>query len=147
VITGSSGPLARCDERQGRVDEDLPPSVNSIRPRRNEEAAFAFENSQVRRTTGATFATSETPKVQDFTGPDDLRRRMLRPVVEEAGARGVAAFPTFRHTFASIHISGRTDIVALSRALGHHSPAFTFSRYAHLLPGELAQPLDLAARS
>lgn len=75
---------------------------------------------------------------------DTLRRRMLKPLVEEAGA-GWAAFHAFRHTFASIHLSEGTDLVAVSRALGHHSVAFTLSRYAHLLPGELAPPLDLAA--
>jgi integrase len=79
-----------------------------------------------------------------FLDADGLRRRTLKPLVEKAGA-GWAAFHTFRHTFASIHIGQGTDIVALSRALGHHSPAFTLSRYAHLLPGELAPPLDLAA--
>jgi integrase len=77
-----------------------------------------------------------------FLDADGLRRRMLKPLVEEAGA-GWAAFHAFRHTFASIHIREGTDIVALSRALGHHSPAFTLSRYAHLLPGEVAPPLDL----
>ncbi len=46
-------------------------------------------------------------------------------------------------TFASIHMSEGTDVVALSRALGHHSQALTLSRYAHLLPGELALPLDI----
>jgi integrase len=69
---------------------------------------------------------------------------MLKPLVEEAGA-GWAAFHAFRHTFASIHLREGTDIVAVSRALGHHSPAFTLSRYAHILPGELAPPLDLGA--
>ena len=59
--------------------------------------------------------------------------------------RGGPLSHTFRHTFASIHLSEGTDVVALSRALGHHSPAFTMSRYAHLLPGELAAPLDLEA--
>ncbi len=78
----------------------------------------------------------------DFLDADALRRRMLKPLVEEAGA-GWAAFHTFRHTFASIHLSEGTDLVAVSRALGHHSAAFTLSRYAHLLPGELAPPLDL----
>jgi site-specific recombinase XerD len=52
-----------------------------------------------------------------FLDADALRRRMLKPLVEEAGA-GWAAFHTFRHTFASIHISEGTDIVTLSRALG-----------------------------
>jgi hypothetical protein len=44
-------------------------------------------------------------------------------------------------------LSEGTDLVAVSRALGHHSAAFTLSRYAHLLPGELAPPLDLAGVS
>jgi transcriptional regulator with XRE-family HTH domain len=37
------------------------------------------------------------------------------------------------------------DLLAgqLSRALGHHSAAFTLSRYTHLLPGDEAPPLDL----
>jgi integrase len=74
--------------------------------------------------------------------PDNLRRRMLKPLVEEAGAPW-AGFHTFRHTFASLHLSEGTNLVALSRALGHHSPAFTLSRYTHLLPGETAPPLDI----
>jgi integrase len=78
-----------------------------------------------------------------FVDADTLRRRMLKPLVAEAGAEW-AAFHAFRHTFASIHLSEGTDIVALSRALGHHSAAFTLGRYAHLLPGELAPALDLA---
>jgi integrase len=83
--------------------------------------------------------------VNDAGGPvcaDDLRKRMLKPLVEEVGAPW-AAFHTFRHTFASIHLSEGTNLVALSRALGHHSPAFTLSRYTHLLPGEVAPPIDL----
>jgi integrase len=79
-----------------------------------------------------------------FLDADALRRRMLKPLVDEAGA-GWAAFHAFRHTFASIHLSEGTHVVAVSRALGHHSAAFTLSRYAHLLPGELAPPLDLDA--
>ncbi len=74
--------------------------------------------------------------------PNNLRRRMLKPLVEEVGAPW-AGFHTFRHTFASLHLSEGTNLVALSRALGHHSPAFTLSRYTHLLPGEVAAPLDV----
>jgi integrase len=76
--------------------------------------------------------------------PDNLRRRVLKPLVEEAGAPW-AAFHTFRHTFASLHLSEGTNLLQLSRALGHHSAAFTLSRYTHLLPGDEAPPLDLAA--
>lgn len=76
--------------------------------------------------------------------PDNLRRRMLKPLVEEVGAPW-AGFHTFRHTFASIHLSEGTNLVALSRALGHHSPSFTLRRYTHLLPGEAAAPLEIDA--
>ena len=74
--------------------------------------------------------------------PGNLRRRHLKPIVEEAGAPW-AGFHTFRHTFASLHLSRGTNLLQLSRALGHHSPAFTLTRYTHLLPGEEAPALDL----
>ena len=68
--------------------------------------------------------------------------RVLKPLVEEVDAPW-AAFHTFRHTFASIHLSEGTNLLQLSRALGHHSAAFTLSRYTHLLPGDEAPALDL----
>lgn len=74
--------------------------------------------------------------------PDNLRSRVVKPLVAEAGAPW-AAFHTFRHTFASMHLAGGTNLLQLSRALGHHSPAFTLSRYTHLLPGDEAPPLQL----
>ncbi len=92
-------------------------------------------------------------------GPDDLAfpssrgtplryenalRRGLRPAVEEAGA-GWAAFHTFRHTFASMHIAAGTNVVELSRLLGHHSPEFTLKVYTHLIPGDEGAALDLDA--
>lgn len=75
--------------------------------------------------------------------PNNLRRRVLKPLVEEVNAAW-AGFHTFRHTFASIHLSQGTNLLQLSRALGHHSPAFTLSRYTHLLPGDEAPALDIA---
>jgi integrase len=74
--------------------------------------------------------------------PDNLRHRVLKPLVEEAGAPW-AGFHTFRHTFASLHLSRGTNLLQLSRALGHHSAAFTLSRYTHLLPGDDAPALEL----
>jgi len=64
--------------------------------------------------------------------------------VEEVAAPW-AGFHTFRHTFASLHLSQDTNLLQLSRALGHHSPAFTLTRYTHLLPGDEAPALDLAS--
>jgi integrase len=74
--------------------------------------------------------------------PDNLRRRVLKPLVEEVDAPW-AGFHTFRHTFASVHLSQGTNLLQLSRALGHHSPAFTLTRYTHLLPGDEAPALEL----
>jgi integrase len=74
--------------------------------------------------------------------PNNLRRRALKPLAEEVGAPW-AGFHTFRHTFASLHLSQGTNLLQLSRALGHHSAAFTLSRYTHLLPGDEAPSLDL----
>ena len=78
--------------------------------------------------------------------PGNLRRRVLKPLAEEVGAPW-AGFHTFRHTFASLHLSQGTNLLQLSRALGHHSPAFTLTRYTHLLPGDEAPALDLRLRS
>jgi integrase len=75
--------------------------------------------------------------------PGNLRRRALKPLAEEVDAPW-AGFHTFRHTFASLHLSRGTNLLQLSRALGHHSAAFTLSRYTHLLPGEEAPALDLS---
>jgi integrase len=74
----------------------------------------------------------------------NLRRRYLKPIVEEVDAPW-AGFHAFRHTFASLHLSRGTNLLQLSRALGHHSAAFTLSRYTHLLPGDEAPALDLGA--
>lgn len=76
--------------------------------------------------------------------PNNLRRRVLKPLVEEVNAPW-AGFHTFRHTFASIHLSQGTNLLQLSRALGHHSPAFTLTRYTHLLPGDEAPAVDLTS--
>jgi integrase len=75
--------------------------------------------------------------------PSNLRPRVLKPLLRQAGAPQ-AGFHTFRHTFASMHLKRGTNLLQLSRALGHHSPAFTLSRYTHLLPGDEAPALDLS---
>jgi integrase len=78
--------------------------------------------------------------------PSNLRPRVLKPLVKQVGAPW-AGFHAFRHTFASLHLSRGTNLLQLSRALGHHSPAFTLTRYTHLLPGDEAPALDLSAKS
>jgi integrase len=78
--------------------------------------------------------------------PNNLRRRVLKPLMDEVNAPW-AGFHTFRHTFASLHLSQGTNLLQLSRALGHHSPAFTLTRYTHLLPGDEAPAVDLPPAS
>lgn len=77
-----------------------------------------------------------------FLDADNLRSRMLKPLFEEIGA-GWAGWHSLRHTFASLQLADGCNIVQLSRALGHHSPAFTLNVYVHLLEGEEAPALDL----
>jgi integrase len=77
--------------------------------------------------------------------PNNVRRRMLKPLAEEAGASW-AGFHTLRHTFASLQLAAGVNVVQLSRALGHHSASFTLDTYVHLLEGESAPALDLAAQ-
>jgi integrase len=74
---------------------------------------------------------------------DNLRRRVVKPFMEEAGAPW-AAFHTLRHTYASLQLAAGVNVVQVSRALGHHSAAFTLDTYVHLLEGEEAPALDLS---
>jgi integrase len=73
---------------------------------------------------------------------NNLRREVLKPAAEEADV-GWAGFHAFRHTFASMHIERGTNIVRLSRLLGHHKPSFTLDVYGHMLDGGMGEPLDL----
>ena len=73
---------------------------------------------------------------------DNMRARILKPLMEEVGA-GWGAFHTLRHTYASLQLASGANVVQLSRALGHHSASFTLDVYVHLLEGEEAAALDL----
>lgn len=74
--------------------------------------------------------------------PDNLRARTFKPLAQEIGAPW-AGFHTLRHTYASIQLANGVNLIQLSRALGHHSAAFTLTRYVHLLDDEGVPPLDL----
>jgi integrase len=71
-------------------------------------------------------------------------RRSLRPLAEEAGVPWLG-FHSLRHFFASALIADGRNIVQVSRLLGHHSPAFTLSVYAHLMDESTGGALDLTA--
>ncbi len=75
--------------------------------------------------------------------PENVRHRVLKPAAEEAGC-GWAGFHAFRHTCASLLIDEGRSIVQVSRWLGHATPVFTLSTYAHWLDGDdLGEPLEL----
>jgi integrase len=73
--------------------------------------------------------------------PENLRRALL-PAAEEAGVPWLG-FHAFRHFFASALIADGRNVVQVSRLLGHHSPAFTLTVYAHLMDESTGGPLDL----
>jgi integrase len=122
-------PKTKCGRREVRLPDSL---VYRLR------ANFAEQPDQ--DSTALVF-TNRDGNVLEY---GNLLRRHLKPIVEEVNAPW-AGFHTFRHTFASLHLSRGTNLLQLSRALGHHSAAFTLSRYTHLLPGDEAPPLDIAA--
>ena len=74
--------------------------------------------------------------------PNNLSRRTLKPAAEEVGAPW-AGFHTFRHTCASMLIADGRNVVQVQRWLGHHSPAFTLSTYAHLMDDGVGEALAL----
>lgn len=75
--------------------------------------------------------------------PNNIRRRVLKPAVEEAKLPWVG-FHAFRHTCASLLFAEGRNAVQVQRWLGHHSPAFTLSTYVHLLDGDLGEPLTIS---
>jgi integrase len=76
--------------------------------------------------------------------PSNVFSRSLKPAAGEAGVPWIG-FHTFRHTCASMLIAEGRNIVQVSRWLGHDSPAFTLTRYAHLMDGDIGEPLDVGA--
>ena len=119
--------------KYGRRDIPLDPAlVRELRARRK-SARFAADDDLVFP------ARNGSPLRQE-----NVRRRALKPAVEEAGA-GWAAFHTFRHTCASMLFERGANAVQVQRWLGHHSPAFTLSAYVHLLDSGVGEALALDA--
>ncbi|UTI62250.1 site-specific integrase [Paraconexibacter antarcticus] len=99
----------------------------------------------------ARHAQTEWPHPDDLAFPsttgtpiadENLRKRTLMPAAQEAGVPW-AGFHAFRHFCASTLIDQGRNIVQVSKWLGHHSPAFTLTVYAHLLDDGVGAPLDL----
>ena len=72
----------------------------------------------------------------------NLHKRVLMPAREEADLWWVG-FHVFRHTCASMLFAQGRNGVQVQRWLGHHSAAFTLSRYVHLLEDDIGEALPL----
>jgi hypothetical protein len=126
MVGSRSAPSSRC----GRNDhcEPGPPWLLGCVGSSMNWSAGSLSATTVASTAGSASSSSATSARTSPVSASRLPQEQTRS----------GPFHTFRHTFASLHLSEGTNLVALSRALGHHSPAFTLSRYTHLLPGEVA---------
>lgn len=118
---------------------DLPIPAALVHELREHLAALPEPPAEVVREWGRLVFPSLTGGPMD---PDNLRRRVLKLAAEEADVAW-AGFHAFRHTFASLHIERGTNIVRLSRLLGHHKPSFTLDVYSHMLDDGYGEALDL----
>lgn len=73
--------------------------------------------------------------------PENLRKPLVT-VAQEADVSWTG-FHGFRHAFASALIEDGRNIAQISRLLGHHSPAFTLTVYAHLMDDGVGGRLEL----
>lgn len=120
------GRLKPPKSRHARRDVPLSPAlVSKLRERRGDRDALVFAT---RKGTPLHYS--------------NVRRRVLRPAIEEAGASW-AGFHKFRHWCASALLERGANAVQVQRWLGHHSPAFTMSRYVHLLDSGVGEALEL----
>lgn len=92
----------------------------------------------------------DAPLFQTATGSrvdkDNFRERVFRPAVERAQELWSQTHPTefpavtpgeLRHTCASLAISVGSNVLAVSRLLGHENPQVTLRTYAGLFPDDL----------
>lgn len=66
----------------------------------------------------------------------NLIRRDYRPVVKKAGLPPTLRLQDLRHFFASYNLSRGVPVTAVSKVMGHSSPAVTHAVYAHCIPGD-----------
>jgi integrase len=75
--------------------------------------------------------------------PGNIRRRVLQPACVRAGLPKLGMHD-LRHTCASLLLHEGRSVVQVQKILGHHSPAFTLSRYVHLLDNDVGAALDVS---
>ena len=100
---------------------------------------------------------SKTPGALLYPGPGGAIRREVPRTVKEAidtlgfntglaDRRDRAVFHTLRHSFASWHVQGGTDLYTLRELLGHSTLTMT-ARYSHLAPENSRRALEVMEAS
>jgi integrase len=135
IVRGKVGPVKSAGSRSNRSRRDVPIPASLV----SELRAWRRETE---------WPDPDDPLFPTLKGTplssDNVRKRYLAPAAEEADVAW-CGFHTLRHTFASLHIARGTNVVQLSRLLGHHAPSFTLDVYSHLLEDGVGAPLDLEA--
>ena len=132
IVRGSVGPPK---SKRSRRNVPLPHSLVLELSELRDSTAYPRDEDPV-------FASREgTPLV-----PGNIWRRVLKPAATKAGVPDIG-FHAFRHTCASMLIADGRTIVQVSRFLGHASPSFTLTVYAHLMDDGVGSPLDLSEAS
>ena len=80
-------------------------------------------------------ATGSAPVRRTRAASVACLRRSMRST---AGVRRVR-FHDLRHTHATLLLKAGTPVKVVSERLGHASPAFTLTVYAHVLPGQQSE--------
>ena len=73
--------------------------------------------------------------------PDHLSKLFQQAVKESGGPR--IRLHDLRHTHATIALRAAVPVKVVSERLGHESPGFTLSQYAHVMPGMQAEAAEL----
>jgi integrase len=100
---------------------------------------------------------SKTPGALLYPGPGGALRREVPRTIKEAidtlgfnegltDRRDRAVFHSLRHSFASWHVQGGTDLYTLRELLGHSTLTMT-ARYSHLAPENSRRALEVMEAS
>jgi integrase len=115
------GPTKTGRARSVELSSRLGDALRAIRPDLHGEEALVFP--------------SETGGLLDDSNVRRVLARVLRRHLPKCAKRITPH--SFRHTFASLHLSRGTNPLWVQRMGGWESPAVLFDTYAHFIPSEL----------
>lgn len=123
--------------RQARVVDLDAGTVARLQVHRlNQEAA--------RASLGSRYDTRDLVVTANDGGPvhPDRLTKLFDQEVAVAGLRRIRLHD-LRHTHATLALRAGVPVKVISERLGHESPAFTLTQYAHVLPGMQAEAARL----